>query len=143
MSQEYTLRVASMIGAPRARVYSAWTTPEILSRWFAPGTRTPLPEVLDVRPGGKFRIVMKGEDDAPIAVGEYREVVPGERLVFTWGWDGDPSQPTLVTVTFGDAGNATEVVLVHERFANAETCEHHRQGWQAIFDRMPAVFAAA
>ncbi len=141
MTDTYSLRVASTIKAPRAKVFAAFTTPEILRKWFAPGTRLPSPELLDVRPGGRYKIVMKGEDDAPTAVGEYKEVIDGKKLVFTWNWDGDPSQPTLVTVTFADVADGTEVVLVHERFTTAETCEHHRQGWQAIIDRLPILFA--
>lgn len=141
MTDTYSLRIASTIKAPRAKVFAAFTTPDIMAKWFAPGTRMPKPEVLDVRPGGNFRIVMQGEDDAPTAIGEYKEVIDGSKLVFTWSWDGDPSQPTLVTITFADVAGDTEVVLVHERFASAETCEHHRQGWQAIIDKLPAVFA--
>ncbi len=140
MSNTHSLRIESHIKAPRAKVYEAWTKPDILAKWFAPGARTPAAEVLDVRPGGKYKIVMKGADDSPVAVGEYREVVHNEKLVFSWGWEGDPSQPTLVTVTFADKAGGTEVVLVHERFANADTCEHHRMGWQAIMDKMPALF---
>jgi uncharacterized protein YndB with AHSA1/START domain len=141
MSSNHSLRLSSIIKAPRDKVYAAWTTPDILSRWFAPGPRKPVPELLDVRPGGRYKITMVGEDDSPVAVGEYKEVVRDEKLVFTWGWDGDPSQPTLVTVTFAEVTGGTEVVLVHERFATAETCEHHRMGWQAIMDKMPALFA--
>jgi uncharacterized protein YndB with AHSA1/START domain len=139
MTDTHSLKIASTINAPRAKVFAAWTKPEILSQWFAPGARAPLPEVLDVRPGGRYRIAMKGADDTPVAVGEYKEVVDGEKLVFTWGWDGDPSRPTLVTVTFTDVAGGTEVVLLHERFATAETCEHHRMGWQAIMDKLPTV----
>lgn len=142
MTETHSLKIASTIKAPRAKVFAAWTTPDILAKWFAPGPRTPNAEILDVRSGGKYRIVMKGEEDSPIAVGEYKEVVDGRKLVFTWGWDGDPSQPTLVTVTFADVAGGTEVVLLHERFATAETCEHHRMGWQAIMDKLPALFAA-
>jgi uncharacterized protein YndB with AHSA1/START domain len=140
MSDTYSLRIASTIRAPRAKVFAAWTTPEILAQWFAPGARSPRPELLDTRPGGKYRIVMQGAEDAPTAVGEYRDVITNEKLVFTWGWEGDPSQPTLVTVTFADNGEGTDVVLVHERFPTAETCEHHRMGWQAIMDKMPGLF---
>lgn len=140
MTNTHSLRIESQIKAPRAKVYEAWTNPAILAKWFAPGPRTPDPEELDVRPGGKYRIVMKGAEDSPVAVGEYREVVAGEKLVFTWGWDGDPSQPTLVTVTFADKAGGTEVVLVHERFPNADTCEHHRMGWQAIMDKLPGLY---
>jgi uncharacterized protein YndB with AHSA1/START domain len=142
MTSTHSLQVSSIIKAPRAKVFAAWTTADTLRKWFAPGDRKPEPAVLDVRPGGQFRIIMQGETDAPTAVGEYREVVADEKLVFTWGWDGDPSQPTLVTVTFTDVEGGTEVVLVHDRFATAETRDHHQQGWQAIIDKMPALFAS-
>ncbi len=142
MTTNHSLRISSTIMAPRHKVYAAWTDAATLAKWFAPGPRNPFPEILDVRPGGKYRIIMKGDEDSPVAVGEYREVVRDEKLVFTWSWDGDPSQPTLVTVTFADTKGGTEVVLVHDRFPSAETCEHHRQGWQAIMDKLPALFAA-
>ena len=142
MSDSYSLTVSSHIEAPRHEVFAAFTTPDTLRKWFAPGDRKPEPAVLDVRPGGTYRITMKGEEDAPTAVGEYQDVVPGEKLVFTWSWDGDPSQPTLVTVTFKDVAGGTEVVLTHERFATESSRDHHRLGWQAIIDKLPALFAA-
>ena len=142
MTGTYSLRVSSIIKAPRAQVFAAWTNADILRKWFAPGTRKPEPAVLDVRPGGKFKIIMQGEEDAPTAVGQYQEIVDGSKLVFTWGWDGDPSQPTLVTVTFTDVDGGTEVVLIHEHFASAKTRDHHQQGWQAIMDKLPTLFAA-
>lgn len=141
MTDTHSLTVSSVVKAPRHRVYAAWTTPDILRQWFAPGDRKPEPAALDVRAGGKYRIIMRGTDDAPTAIGEYVEVVPDEKLVFTWGWEGDPSRPTLVTVTFRDVASGTEVTLLHERFVTAETCDHHRMGWQAIFNRMPQVLA--
>ncbi len=142
MSDSPSLRIATHVKAPRSAVYAAFVTPEILAKWFAPGTRTPMAEQLDVRPGGRYRIVMQGDEDAPTAVGEYVEVVPEQRLVLTWSWDGDPSQPTMLTITFGDKDGGTEVVLTHERFATAETRDHHRQGWQAIMDKLAPMFAA-
>jgi uncharacterized protein YndB with AHSA1/START domain len=141
MTDTHSLTVTTVVNAPRARVYAAWTTAEVLRQWFAPGDRKPDPAILEVRKGGRFRIVMTGAEDAPTAVGEYTEVIPGERLVFTWSWEGDPSRPTLVTVTFRDVEGGTEVALLHERFATAETREHHRMGWQAIFDKMPLVLS--
>jgi uncharacterized protein YndB with AHSA1/START domain len=140
MTAAHSLKDSTVNKAPRAKVFAAWTTAETLRKWFAPGDRKPDPASLDVRSGGKFRIIMVGQEDSPTAIGEYREVVPGEKLVFTWAWDGDPSQPTLVTVTFKDVKDGTEVVLLHERFATAEACEHHRMGWQAIIGKLPGLF---
>ena len=142
MTDTTSLQVSTHVKAPRAKVYAAFVTPETLSRWFAPGALKARAEQLDVRPGGRFRIIMQGEDSAPTATGEYQEVIAGQKLVFTWSWEGDPSQPTLVTVTFSDADGGTNVVLTHDRFASPESRDHHREGWQAILDKLPALFAA-
>jgi hypothetical protein len=75
MTDHHSLKVSAVIKAPRAKVFAAWTTAETLRKWFAPGSRKPDPAILDVRPGGKFRIIMVGEEDSPVAIGEYREVV--------------------------------------------------------------------
>ena len=133
----HDLRVSGIIKAPRAKVYAAWTDAKTMKKWFAPGEREADATVLDVRVGGKFKITMKGESDAPVAVGEYKEVVPSQRLAFTWNWEGSPETPTLVTVTFKDVTGGTEVVLVHEGFASKESCEGHRQGWLSIMDKLP------
>lgn len=140
MTETCSLRVSTIVKAPRHRVFAAWTNADTLRQWFAPGTRRPDPTILDVRVGGQFRITMAGKDDAPTATGRYQEVIEGEKLVFTWSWEGDPSQPTLVTVSFADVAEGTEVVLTHERFISTETRDHHRQGWQGILDKLGPLF---
>lgn len=123
------LETSIVINASRAKVFAAWIKPEIMKKWFAPGPMTVPAAHADPRPGGTYSITMKGEDKSPTVTGEYQEVVDGERLVFTWGWEGDPSGRTLVTVTFHDAKGGTEVKLKHERFATAETRDMHLMGW--------------
>ncbi len=140
MTDTHSLRVSRIIKAPREKVYAAWITPEALSKWFAPGPRQPKAEHLDVRIGGAYRIVMQGADDAPVAIGEYQDVVSNEKLVFTWNWEGATSPPTMVTVSFADVDGGTEVMLVHEQFANDETRDHHRMGWDAIMDKLAEQF---
>ena len=69
--------------------------------------------------------------------GEYTEVTPPERLVFTWAWEDDhaaDSPDTLVTVEFRDLGDMTEVALTHERFGSAESRDQHRHGWSSSLD---------
>ena len=68
--------------------------------------------------------------------GEYSEVTPPERLVFTWSWEGDDtadSPETLVTIEFRDLGDMTEVVLTHERFLSVESRDQHQHGWTSTF----------
>ena len=78
------LVLTRLIDAPRAKLYRAWTDPELLKQWFAPlPYTTPVVET-DVRPGGATYIVMRGPDGAEFPNrGVYLEVVENQRLVFT------------------------------------------------------------
>jgi uncharacterized protein YndB with AHSA1/START domain len=80
-----TIVMTRTFNAPRRLVFDAWTKPELLKRWFGtpPGWSMPICEV-DLRPGGTYRYVMHGPKGEEVVLrGEYREVVPPERLVTT------------------------------------------------------------
>jgi uncharacterized protein YndB with AHSA1/START domain len=114
--------------APKHLVYRAWTTPELIKRWWhAKRGEVTIAEV-DLRVGGKWRYVMVAEDDCgPLAMGtevgfhgEYREIVPNERLVSTETFEGLPEGvseedgTTLNTVNFTEADGRTRVTLLIE-----------------------------
>jgi len=126
----HTLTMTEQFAAPLERVYRAWSSADEIERWFAPGAmRVPEAEV-DLRPGGRYRIVMEDTDGSRhIVTGEYREVTPNERLAFTWQWEGSEAI-TFVEVEFRaiDA-DSTELKLVHTRFATEELRDRHGQGW--------------
>jgi uncharacterized protein YndB with AHSA1/START domain len=89
---------------------------------------------LDVRPGGGFRIVMRAEGVTIVHTGEYLEVDPPRRLVFTWispYTDG----PSVVTVDLLPHGDETELVLTHSALP-AKIVESHRGGWGAMIARL-------
>lgn len=136
------LETSIIINAARSKVFEAWTRPEIMKKWFAPGGMTVPVAHADARPGGSYSITMKGEQGTPTVTGEYREVVQDEKLVFTWGWEGDPNDRTLVTVLFRDAGDGTEVKLKHERFASTESRDKHLQGWNGCLSSLSEYFGA-
>ena len=139
-----TLHLRRTVPAPRERVFQAWTRPEDLKRWAGPGDlTTPLAEV-DLRVGGRYRIHMQAPDGTLHRVaGTYREVVPPEKLVYTWAWEEKPEEgETLVTVEFLDRGRGTEVVLTHERFPNAAVRDRHEHGWGGCLDKFGALFAS-
>lgn len=132
------LRLTKFIKAPRARVFEAWTQPEVMKLWFAPGAMiVPLAET-DVRVGGNYRLQMQDGAKLHTTSGAYREIVPNEKLVFTWGWDVPERQESLVTVEFRDKDGGTEVTLTHERFANAEQTKEHTKGWIGCLDNLAA-----
>lgn len=100
------------LAAGRERVFAAWTEPALLVRWWGPGAEADL----DLRIGGRFRLSMQFDWGAMVAVGEYREIVEPERLVFTFSWDGDPTgEETLVTLVLREAEGGTETDLSPRR----------------------------
>jgi len=135
------LQIRRTFQAARDRVFRAWTTPEEIKQWKAPGDRTtPLVEV-DLRVGGTYRIHMRSPDGAEVRlVGVYREVDPPKKLVYTWRWETSPEMgETLVTVEFLERGPATEVVLRHELFGTEDTREKHEYGWRGSLDKLAEI----
>jgi uncharacterized protein YndB with AHSA1/START domain len=137
---DLTLQVSRVIHAERSRVYQAWTRPELIAQWFAPG-KTISNITADPRPGGEYRFEFFGlpcEADVhapqvPSAVnvtGVYKDVVPDERISYTWQGSNFPDEHTLVTVEFKDAPGGTEVTITHENFASAEVMNQHNRGWE-------------
>jgi uncharacterized protein YndB with AHSA1/START domain len=138
------LRLERTFNAPRQAVFEAWTNPEVLRRWWAsqPGWQAADAEV-DLRVGGRYRLSMHDPDSRAThtVVGEYREVSPPERLVYTWSWEGDPpemdgSAHTLVTVEFVESGDLTIVLLAHEGFATDHARDQHSSGWNGCLDNL-------
>ncbi len=137
---ETALRVTRTFKAPREAVFRAWTEAAQLERWFAPSDEfeTRIAE-LDLRPGGRYRFEMRqGTGEEFHLRGEFREVRPPERLVYTWRWrDWQESQPdSLVTVEFHERGGGTELVLTHELLPDAPSRERHTQGWNGCIGRL-------
>jgi uncharacterized protein YndB with AHSA1/START domain len=102
-----TLTFTRTFNAPRELVFAAWTEPEHVKRWFGPRVFTlPVCEI-DLRPGGDFRYVMRGPEDTKFAGdyamgGEYHEVVPPERIVYTEWLEGEQDRGAVVTLTFDE-----------------------------------------
>ena len=140
---ETSLRLSRMIQADPTKVFEAWTDPKQLNLWSAPEPMDVEAEV-DLRVGGRYRILMKGTDGGVFtAVGEYREIDPPNRLSYTWKWEetGNDYYDTLVTVEFHDRDGATEVVLIHDLFPDAEITGKHNEGWTSCLTRLEKVFA--
>ena len=137
-----SLRLTRIIQADPTKVFEAWTDPAKLALWSAPEGMDIEAEV-DLRVGGRYRILMKGSDGGVFnAVGEYREIDSPHRLSYTWKWEeaGNDHYDTLVTVEFHDLDGATEVVLLHELFPDAEIAGKHDEGWTSCLTRLEKVF---
>lgn len=133
------LSMVRRFGASPSQVYAAWTQPDALARWWGPHhTRVESAEV-EARVGGRFRVVLVEDNGARHEVsGTYSEVEPGRKLVFSWAWAGAPERGSRVTVTFRPVPEGTELTLVHDRFADADTSIRHRRGWTESLEKLAA-----
>ena len=99
--------------APRHLVYRAWTTPELVRRWWSGKRGEVTVAEIDLRAGGRWRYVMAAEGGGEVAFhGEYREIVPNERIVYTEVLDGAPGAHALTTVTFAEAAGRTTLAIL-------------------------------
>jgi len=101
--------------APRHLVYKAWTTPELVMRWWSGHRGAMKIADIDLRVGGTWRYVMVANEGFEVAFhGEYREIVPDERIVTTEVYEGMPEvgEPALNTVTFTEADGRTTLELL-------------------------------
>jgi uncharacterized protein YndB with AHSA1/START domain len=102
--------IERVFDAPRARVFAAYTDPELIPRWWGPRRLTTIVEHMDVRAGGQWRFVQRDSDGREYAFrGTYREVSPPERLVQTFEWEGMPGHVAVETVSFEDLGERTRM----------------------------------
>ena len=136
------LTLHRVIDAPVEAVYAAWTEPEMLRRWLAPGDATVVRAVAEPEVGGTFLVEMRGIDGRRwLTRGLYREVVPRRRLVHTWRWEGSEIE-TLVTVEFeSEAADRTRLTLTHSRFAEDEVRDEHDRGWSGCLAKLEALWA--
>ncbi|MEO8566007.1 MAG: SRPBCC domain-containing protein [Betaproteobacteria bacterium] len=133
-----SLHIRRLYQAPVAAVWAAWTDAEQMKQWMGPSDAFGESEVtMDVRVGGRYRIVMHAPDGETHRVGGvYREVVPNQKLVYTWAWESTPEQESLVTLEFKPSGDGTELVLAHQRFADTQARDKHQEGWIGCLDRL-------
>jgi uncharacterized protein YndB with AHSA1/START domain len=136
-----------VVDVPRELMWTAWTTPEHLSKWFAPAPWSIADCEIDLRPGGIFRSVMKSPDgEEHPSVGCYLEVVPNERLVWTDALlpGYRPSENPFFTaiITFESSGKGTRytAMAVHRDEATRKQHEEmgFHQGWGQVLDQLVA-----
>jgi uncharacterized protein YndB with AHSA1/START domain len=132
-----SLTIRRRLNAPPAKVFGAWTDPEKIKRWFGPPGVETLSAESDARVGGRYRIVARSPDGEQHDVGGvYREVVPNEKLVFTWAWKSTPERESLVTVELKGDGTGTVLTLTHEHFFDEAARDRHQHGWDGSFERL-------
>jgi uncharacterized protein YndB with AHSA1/START domain len=133
-----SLTLKRRFDAAPEKVFSAWTDPKKLARWFCPLACDPVLAETDARVGGRYRIVVRGRSDGEEhdVSGTFREVVPNRKLVFTWAWRTTPERESVVTVELARDGDGTLLTLTHEQFFDEAARDRHRSGWSPILDRL-------
>jgi uncharacterized protein YndB with AHSA1/START domain len=143
-TEQTSLEIKRFINAPPARVYAAWTDPEQLKQWWGPeGVRT-RNFTADARIGGKYRWDLYNQEGEEMTVfGEYRELIAGKKIVFTWKWDDDEdweTQNSIVTIELSDRDGGTEVKLTHVKLPSEASRDRHNEGWNSVLDRLEKFF---
>ena len=135
----HRLVVRRFIRATPKRLFEAWTTPSQLLSWWGPrGVRCTIAEI-DLRVGGRYRLGNELPDGRVVVIaGEFLAVEPPRELTFTWCVDSQSAISEHVTVRFHEKGEGTEVVVVHERIADAATRKRHADGWEGCLDGLAA-----
>jgi uncharacterized protein YndB with AHSA1/START domain len=137
-----SLTLSRRYAAAPARIFSAWTDPEKITRWFGPEKVKVLSAESDPRVGGRYRIVARGPDgEEHVVGGVYREVVRDQKLVFTWAWQSTPERESVVTVTLKPDGDGTLLTLTHEQFFDEPARDRHQSGWTGGLEKLDRYLA--
>jgi uncharacterized protein YndB with AHSA1/START domain len=137
-----TISLTRRFDASPEAVFRAWTDPRRLASWIGPRDIAAKVEILDMRPGGAYRIAMHRADGrVSVVAGTYREVVPFERLAFTWAWQEDAAtgrmgHESLVTMTLRAVGEATEMTLHQAAFETKTSRDAHEGGWTSTLEKL-------
>jgi len=140
------VRIERTFDAPAGKVFDAWTSPEVMRRWYHAGPDWETPEVeVDLRVGGRVSVVMRKPDGTEVELsGEYIEIDRPHRLAMTCTFSDDGSgTEQLVELTFSETEGSTTVVLVNTRIPTDERRDSQNRGWGLCLDNLERVVAAA
>jgi uncharacterized protein YndB with AHSA1/START domain len=141
-----TLKIERTFQAPAGAVFDAWTSEEVMRRWFhgEKAWQTPHAEV-DLRLGGRVRVVMRdpANEVEHGGGGHYTEIDPPHRLAFTWTWDSESDRQTLIELDFEEIDGATKVTLTHSGLRDQEAVLSHEGGWSNCLDNLREALAAS
>jgi len=141
----FDLSISRVFDAPRELVYEAFADPEHAKQWMGPRGFTATFFEQDARPGGRWRACLhqtgewEGQNYPDLWQGGiFKEIVPPERVVYTFAWEGQGGQPTretLITITFTELeDDKTQMDFHQEFFDSIGLRDGHNQGWNSSFD---------
>ena len=147
MNQGHTATLERTFAAPAQRVFDAFTSEEVMRRWWhvEPHWETPVAEV-EPRVGGRLRVVMHNTDEDVDygGGGEYVTIDPPRRLAFTWTWeDDDEHAEQLIEIDFEERDGATTVRFTHSNLWDEEAVASHEGGWSGALENLRREVEAA
>ena len=135
-NKEIHLEVEKTFPVNVDELYDGWVNPEKLKQWWKPAGNQLKEVEIDVTKGGQFRYVFEtkdGEEDLKIT-GDYKEVEPKKRLVYSWNWElphtqAVPNNEFQLTIEFSDDQNNSKLKVTQENFKDQESIHPHQEGW--------------
>ena len=131
--------IKRLFAAPVDKLYKAWTDPAIMEKWFSPNERWVKP-IVDMNPviDGRRNVTMVHSDGDKLRHdGKFVELVPDERIVFTWtGLDDAVPSETRVTIELRPTASGTELTLIHEGIPTVADAEGFTAGWEGCLDML-------
>ena len=113
------LRIERTFDAPRDRVWEAFTDPRLLAKWWGRGNGLDI-ERMEMAPGGRWRFVEHAPEGDQGFEGKFREIVPNERIVQTFSWDGMPGHEIVDTLTLEEIGDRKTRIVTTSQFHSKE-----------------------
>ena len=135
----HALKITRIIHASRQEVFEAWTNAELMKQWMCPEGSSVSFVALDLRVGGAFRVDMHIDGADMIHTGIYREIIPPEKLAFTWVSRHTHYRESLVTLKFLPQGEDTELILHQTQLPDDEALERHTVGWTQLIKHLTHV----
>jgi len=140
---DYVVRIERTFAARAEDVFDAWTSPEVMRRWFhcEADWETTKAEV-DLRVGGEVHVVMRQPDGTVAdARGEYTLIERPHRLAMTWTFNDDPSNEQLMELSFSESEGSTTVRMVNSGISAGERRDAQDWGWNGCFDQLEHVLS--
>jgi len=140
----YVVRIERTFAASAEEVFDAWTSPEVMRRWFHCASDWDTPEAeVDLRVGGRIRVVMRRPEGTEVeAQGEYTLIDRPHRLVMTWTFDDNPSNEQRMELSFSESEGSTMVLMVNSGISTDERRDAQHEGWHGCLDELERVLAS-
>ena len=130
------LDITYTIDAPLESVYSALTESESIKNWMGPEGVFCGDVKQDLKEGGEYEFDMRDESGEHVAFGKYKEIIPNEKLYFTWEWKDGDFHDSEVTVNLSEKDGQTQVSLHHDKLPNKKAGESHCKGLTSSLDKL-------